>query len=544
MASITTGIFFTLVCWLSGGSQISLSSTVRSDAARPEVVAVTPDETGSEFEISLKGVEPGDRIVEILSFESDRELASHLVDPQRTVTTLTEAGDVRVSTSRFDGQRDRLDSRFVVYRTPTVVSTPRYVTSLENIARDTTPLPLGKSRKGLQVQMIDDAISLGIQHATLNVNLAGLIAPNQSEGVLLFECSGKTYQFHESAIRALDQQVSQLSVAEVQVYLILLNYLHPDPTVDRIMRHPKCPQPPLNNISAFNLATEEGVDWYRACCRFLADRYSGPSREFGRVVGYIVGNEVNSHSYWYAMGSAEPAEVMDEYHRAMRISHAAVRFASSTARVYVSLDHFWTGSIHQDRTVCFGGREVIDRLLELSHEQGDFDWHVAHHPYPENLFEPRSWNDGSATESPDSVRITFRNLGQLTQYLSAADRRYEGQIRRVILSEQGFHSPANTDGEIWQAAGFCYAWVRVNQLDGIDAFILHRHVDHQHEGGLNLGLWTRQPDSIATPARKKKIYDVFLHADQPDWATYFEFSLPVIGIRDWRELAPNSGQIR
>jgi hypothetical protein len=73
----------------------------------------------------------------------------------------------------------------------------------------------------------------------------------------------------------------------------------------------------------------------------------------------------------------------------------------------------------------------------------------------------------------------------------------------------------------------------VGALDGIDSFILHRHVDHRDEGGLSLGLWTRRPDSVATPGRKKRIYEVFRLADTPQWKKAFEFALPVIGVREW-----------
>jgi hypothetical protein len=111
-----------------------------------------------------------------------------------------------------------------------------------------------------------------------------------------------------------------------------------------------------------------------------------------------------------------------------------------------------------------------------------------------------------------------------------------GKPRRVILSEQGFNTPNGPNGEAVQAAGFCYAWVKVAHLDGIDAFILHRHVDHAQEGGLRLGLWTHRPGTTADPDRKKRIYEVFRLADTPEWRKAFEFALPMIGIRSWDQI--------
>ncbi len=83
-------------------------------------------------------------------------------------------------------------------------------------------------------------------------------------------------------------------------------------------------------------------------------------------------------------------------------------------------------------------------------------------------------------------------------------------------------------------------WAKAASLDGIDAFILNRHVDNAQEGGLNLGLWTRQPGSIGTPAAKKRIYEVFRAAGTPEWESAFRFALPVIGIKSWDEVRSGS----
>jgi len=104
------------------------------------------------------------------------------------------------------------------------------------------------------------------------------------------------------------------------------------------------------------------------------------------------------------------------------------------------------------------------------------------------------------------------------------------------LSEQGFHTPDGPQGEQLQAAAYCYAWHKVQSLDGIDAFILHRHVDHAQEGGLRLGLWTRREGSVADPERRKLIYEVFRVAGTAQQEEAFRFALPIIGIKEWIEV--------
>jgi hypothetical protein len=111
---------------------------------------------------------------------------------------------------------------------------------------------------------------------------------------------------------------------------------------------------------------------------------------------------------------------------------------------------------------------------------------------------------------------------------------YAGQPRRIILSEQGFHTPDGEKGELLQAAAYCYAYKKVEALDGIDAFILHRHVDHDGEGGLLLGLRRNKPaGDEAQP--KKRIYECFRLADTPQWNQAFAFALPILGLKSWDE---------
>src|SRR5678809_234498 len=138
------------------------------------------------------------------------------------------------------------------------------------------------------------------------------------------------------------------------------------------------------------------------------------------------------------------------------------------------------------------------------------------------------------------MRITPKNIEVLPRYLARPEMLYRGQPRRVILSEQGFHTREDVDGERDQAAAFAACWNKVSRLPGIDAFIYHRHVDHLSEG-LNLGLWTHKPGTISTPDRKKKIYEVFLHADRADWEEAFAFALPVLGLKSWSDFTSQSG---
>jgi hypothetical protein len=186
----------------------------------------------------------------------------------------------------------------------------------------------------------------------------------------------------------------------------------------------------------------------------------------------------------------------------------------------------------------FPGRAFVDYFNARARDGGNFDWNLAFHPYPEDLNNPRTWLDKTATRAENTPRITFKNLDLLPRYFDRPELLIHRQPRHIILSEQGFNTPNSPDGERVQAAAYCYAYYKVSRLAGIDSFILHRQVDHRDEDGLNLGLWRRNKASVSPsePAGKKMIYEVFRLADTPQWREAFAFALPVIGIRDWKEL--------
>ena len=404
------------------------------------------------------------------------------------------------------------------------------------VGQNVEPYPQPASKKGLQVQMVDDALALGIKHAGLNCHLASYVDLAGKAGSVQFAFEGRDYSFRAERVAALDAQIKPLSDAGVVVSLILLNYENGDEALNAIFLHPNYDRAAkTNRMSAFNVVTPEGQRYLRATVAFLAQRYSEPAAPNGRVWNYIAGNEVNSHWWWNNQGRATAAEVASDYERAVRIIHSAVRTASINARVFLSFEHHWgirypPGAPDQ---AC-PGRELLELFARFARERGDFDWHVAYHPYPENLGDPRFWRDKTALPTDDSPRITFKNLDVLPRFLARPELLYHGQPRRIILSEQGFHCPERPDGERDQAAAFAYAWWKVAHLDGIDAFILHRHVDHAHEG-LNLGLWTHRPDTISTPGRHRQMYEVFRLADTPEWESAFAFALPVVGLKSWSE---------
>ena len=392
---------------------------------------------------------------------------------------------------------------------------------------DPTPFPTPPNIKGLQVQMVDDALSLGIHHAAININLTALL-----------NLDDPLHTFNENYLKNLDAQIKPLSDAGVVVYTILLTYPSKDPQRDRIAIHPKARPDYKYNIGAFNTATNEGTAWFSAVVEMLARRWSGDSaKQHGRVWGWIIGNEINSHWLWYNLGLMPMADAASEYEKAYRLAHNAIRRASEHGRTYISLDHHWRISMNGiSPNEATPGRDFMDTFARLVRERGDLDWNVAHHPYPEDLGNPRAWADKNIDNTDDTIKVTFKNLQVLCQHMRRPELLYEGKPRRIILSEQGFQTLLTPEGEDLQAAAYAYAWEKTIRQPLVDAFIYHRHVDHAHEGGVRFGLWRNKPHSVADPHSTKKIYGLFKAAGTPSWPEAAKFALPITGLQSWDEL--------
>lgn len=402
---------------------------------------------------------------------------------------------------------------------------------------ESEPFPTPPGKKGLQVQMVDDAIALGIHHAGININLTALFQTEANGSTIRFSHGDKEWLINGAYAASLDDQIRPLSEKDIVVYVILLAYPSRDPARDVVMLHPNASGD--FTIAGFNTASDDGLRAYRALIAFLAERYSGQHAEHGRVWGWIVGNEVNSQKIWYNLGAMPMNEAASEYEKAVRATHDSVREYSDHGRCYLSFDHFWTGRMPGvSKQESYPTQEFLNEFARVARERGDFEWHIAHHPYPDDLGNPRTWLDQLATPTEDSPHITFKNLEVLCGYLDRPELHWNDRPRRVILSEQGLHCLQNDEGETLQAAGFAYVWEKVARQPGIDALIWHRHVDHAHEGGLRLGLWTNVPGTVSQPERQRAIYHLFRKAETAEWSDAAAFALPIVGLDSWNSLEP------
>lgn len=220
------------------------------------------------------------------------------------------------SIPRYDGQRDRVYSKFVVVQQFVntqelqFVAAPRYVTDIQFAAENSFSYPIIETKKGLLVEMTDDAEELGIDHAIVNVEFSTMmyeenLNPNDT---IIFQMDGTNYYFSKSYFESLDKKIKPLSDNGVIVNLVLILYPNfPDNSMTEVLHHPNAVMGTGGGgVLAFNTAEEAGVQAFKAAMEFLSRRYTRDDQLYGRALGFIVGNEVDAQWEWQNMGYTSP----------------------------------------------------------------------------------------------------------------------------------------------------------------------------------------------------------------------------------------------
>lgn len=400
----------------------------------------------------------------------------------------------------------------------------------------TFPVPNGI--KGVTCPMsVSDANQTNTKYITSNLTFNELLEVPQEGSYILWEMEGHKIPINSQYITYLDREVKPYTDIGAALYYVSNNKV-PKYDTGSILIHPMTDlaQAP-NGLGAFNLTSQNAQRHFLSAMQFLAHRYSHPDAPAGWIRGHIVGNEINSHWWWYNMGLATMEEVAEEYSRTVRLFDLAVKSVSPGTDTFISLEHNWTSPVVDEPLKCTGSRPMLEAVSENINAHGDIDWNLAFHPYPQNLYEPRFWlYDDKAQMSFDTPKLTMKNLELLPLYMSQKRFLHKGNMCDIIFSEQGFNTLDIPDGQQIQAAAYAYSWQRISNIPGVKGYMYHRHVYWPNEAGLDFGIWNSL--NGYTPTEKKDIWYVYNDAETPYWRDSFDQYLPVLGFTDWSQALP------
>ena len=444
---------------------------------------------------------------------------------------------------RHDFNQDRVLSKWVLVKKKgadfELVSSARYADSI--VPKYTYGFVKPATKKGLggysanRDAPISDLDDLGITSATVNIWINGLLRSSPSDENMPFDYMGKTYYINKKEIEKYDKTMLSTSAKDIEVSAILLvakASQSTDKTIGEILQHPDTD--PAGIYAMPNVTTPEGVQYYAAILDFLADRYSRPDKKYGRIHHWIIHNEVDAGWVWTNAGEKTALVFMDLYHKSMRMSHNIARKYNANSKVFISLTHYWNWTSNPH---FYLSKELLEQLLQFSKTEGDFEWAIAQHPYPESLREPKTWLDKKVSFDFNTPLITFKNTEVLDAWVKQPEALFKGKKKRIVyLSENGTNSPTYSEQDLKeQAAGMAYALKKIKYLDGIDGFQYHNWQDNRREGGLRIGL-RRFPDDEEKPGAKKPVWYVYQAFGTNKEDEVFDQYKRMIGIESWDEI--------
>ncbi|SOE23210.1 hypothetical protein SAMN06298216_3604 [Spirosomataceae bacterium TFI 002] len=380
-----------------------------------------------------------------------------------------------------------------------------------------------------------DLDSLGITSATVNIWVTKFFRSGPSPENMPFEYMGNTYYVDKKEIELQDKTFLSTSERNIEVSAILLvdkASKAADKEIGRILQHPDCD--PSGIYSMPNLTTPEGVQYYAAVLDFLANRYMRADKKYGRIHHWIIHNEVDAGWVWTNAGEKTALVFMDIYHKSMRMTHNIARKYNANSKVFITLTHYWNWTSNPH---FYHSKELLEQLLQFSKAEGDFEWAIAQHPYPESLREPKTWLDNKVSFDFDTQLITFKNTEVLDAWVKQPEVLFKGKTKRLVyLSENGTNSPTYSEQDLKeQAAGMAYAMKKIKYLDGFDGFQYHNWQDNRREGGLRIGL-RRFPDDEEDPSGIKPVWKVYQAFGTEKEDEVYDQYKEMIGIESWDEV--------
>jgi hypothetical protein len=401
-------------------------------------------------------------------------------------------------------------------------------------------MPIGqlRSKKGLGgfdvsrgfQQDLDD---LQITSVTVNVPLTAYMYLHPRANTFEYIYGGKTYYFDRARIEDLDRTLLKAYGKDIVVAAIILIQKASecaDPEIGELLQHPGYTSGGFFTMP--NMTNPAGLNCYAAALDFLASRYNRSDNAHGRIHHWIMHNEVDAGSTWTNMGDVPMLVFMDTYIKSMRLCYNIIRNYDGSGQVFGSFTHSWKEAEEDYATL-----EMLDVLNKECKTEGDFSWGLACHPYPQDLNEPKTWNDTRAIFSMDSPLVTFKNLEVLDAWIKKPENKFKGSVKRSLwLSENGTNSKTYNGQDLKeQAAGLAYAWKKIKALDGIDAIQWHNWIDNRNEFGLRIGLRCF-PDDEEQPGAPKPVWYVYQAAGTDQENGVFEEYKSIIGISNWSEI--------
>lgn len=470
----------------------------------------------------------------------------------RKIGTYTLGETSNISVDRIVQGYDGLYNKYYVLDEEcNIVKGPVYATEIEAQNGDSAPESQSKplSKKGLFADWDGLAAykDLGASHTVINLAIEEFVCPNEivSDGkrvpiahpddAVEFTSNGVKYYFRKTIVDEFDEIIGDYAAAGAQITAILLARPNAnEETFPQSMTYAPW-STDRTSVMALNTSNELGFEYYVAIMEFLAKRYTENDGAKGFISNFVIGNEVD-YARDYNRISEKQAHIdtyMEEYSRLLRLTNLAVKKYNSSITVSIPITQNWAEKgygVPGDIVGAYVPKQMIEWLNTKTKSEGDYDWSIAPHVYGYHLAQAGVFyldtykapditviqggrNAGMTNDYETTSKITFSNLELLDDYLNQDGMKYNGNVRKVYMTESGVSTywrdkDYSKEGLALQAATIAAAYYKVSQLDSIVSFCYYRAYDNEIEASSHALFGLHEADRTAKPS-----YEVYKYID-------------------------------
>ncbi len=487
----------------------------------------------------VRGTLTGEALVPLVRGETGRNT------PSRALCHVDSEGGDSLLFPRYAEDHDLIICRFAVSLDGEPVAGVCYVTDVApEVSRGNTPRPPKGKPVGTWVTCPgEDMDYYGFGGMMTEINTTWIQTLTPAEDDIPHVWNGKTYWFVKSMMDTYDRLMMPCIERRLPCLVRLINRFSyrlkgSDSRLRAAIGHPAYEDTGFSEqMSAFNITGEEGLELYCACVDFLCARYVDPTSSLFCAVVMDVGNEINSQAVWHNCGPMACMAYMEEYTQQLRLAHLIGQTYNTAFRVDVSFDHHFAMAYRPDPLRYYSAKECLLRLTAISRRDGDFSWGISAHPYPEDLSKPDFYNDATALFSYNTPRVTMKNIEVWQSVAEHPAVAYRESPRSVVFDEQGFHTDYNDpESENKGAYAFVLLWLKMRHCPNLEQFLINRYTDmpENDESGLHLGLRYEEGYADAEhlfihPGPYKKITHAIRAMDTPAEAQWIADAREYIG---------------
>jgi len=380
--------------------------------------------------------------------------------------------------------------------TYTLATSVAYIKNPYELSDNNEDYPKVKSIKGICAEYDTDAMDLGVSHVIIDIPIEKYVLAEGNSDAVCHNFGKNTVFIDRDAIYDLDERIKYYDANGIIVYLRFILRTSAEELPEGLKYLAFAGSVAGETSYAVNMNDKNAARAVAGLADYLAGRYAVEEGAYGNVSAFIAGGALNTPGA--TAGDIGFQSYLEGVSLFARTLYTALVSRYENGRVYVTVDHRW--KIAGDGNADRDGHTFLSEFAKKTMDEGDYPWGVAVMAQATSADSDRIWYDNSG----DGDYLTPSNLGAICDdFLGSSKYRFDGEERKMIISDFSVETTDAADTEENQAASYAYAYYKAVECERAEAFVYSMQVDTESSSA---GIRVLTDEGL--PGRAREIYSV------------------------------------